>query len=181
MSTLEINKIIAAVLTAGVVAMMSGFIAEIVYEIEPLEEPAYKVVVGEEAEEAGPAAPAEAKIEPVAPLLAAADPGAGQKIAKKCTACHTLEQGGPHKIGPNLWNVVNRPIASAEGFSYSGALQEKADQTWSYQNLNAFLTKPKDWAAGTKMSFAGIKKAEDRAGLIAFLRTLSENPAPLPQ
>jgi cytochrome c len=112
-------------------------------------------------------------------LLAAADPAEGENVFKKCKACHTAEQGGANRVGPNLWNIVDRPKASHEGFSYSSALSGLGGE-WTYADLNAFLEKPKDFASGTKMSFAGLKKPEDRAAVIAYLRTLSDSPKPLP-
>jgi len=181
MSTLEINKIVAAVLTAGVVALATGFVTKIVFEHEAPEELAYRVSPGAGVAEAATQEAAPAGPESVAPLLAAADPSAGAKVSKKCAACHTLNKGGGTKIGPNLWNVVNRPIAATDGYSYSTALKGKTGETWSYDNLNVFLTKPKDWVPGTKMGFAGLKKIATRADLIAYLRTLSDTPAPLPE
>ena len=179
MSSLEINKIVAAVLLAGVVAMTSGFAASLLMSPHELAEPVYMVAsaTGDESAEVAslPAGP-----ESVLPLMAAADVGAGQTVAKKCTACHTFEEGGANKIGPNLWNTLGRQVASLGGFSYSGALQDKAGEAWSYDNLNAFLAKPKDWAPGTKMSFAGLKKVGDRAAIIAYMRSLSGSPVPLP-
>ncbi|MEO3427549.1 cytochrome c family protein [Pelagibius sp. CAU 1746] len=181
-SSLESNKIAAAVLTAGVVAMLSGFVAELLYHPQvELEENSYVVAVSE----GGPAeaAPADEgpSLEPIVPLLAAADPAAGEKVAKKCTACHSFDEGGPNKVGPNLYDLVNRPIGTHEGFGYSDDLAGMSGETWTYEHLNAFLAKPKDFAPGTKMSFAGLKKAGDRADLVAWLRTLSGNPAPLPE
>ena len=189
MSSIEINKIVGAVLTAGIVAVASGFVADLLYEPEMLEESVYKVATAESMAEgaAESAAPAESSetasgdADPFMTLLAAADAAAGQKALKKCTSCHNIDKGGPNKVGPNLWNIVNRRIGGAEGFSYSAALKDKAGEVWSYQNLDAFLAKPKDWAPGTKMAFAGIKKVEQRAALIAYLRTLSDSPAALPE
>ncbi len=185
MSNFENVKIIGAVLAVGILVMLSGFITELVYGPEQLEEHAYVVATGAEsaADQETKTAEPESKPEPeaVAALIAAADTGAGRKEAKKCTACHTTAKDGANKIGPKLWDIVGRPVASVAGFSYSGGLKKKAGETWSYANLDAFLTKPKDWAPGTKMAFAGIKDAARRAALIAFLRTLSDNPAPLPE
>lgn len=181
MSTLEVNKIVGAVLTAAVVAMMAGFIAEIVYHREAPEEHAYEVAVGEGAGPGEAAAPVEKAVEPVAPLLAAADPAEGEQVAKKCATCHTFDEGGANKIGPNLYGVVGRAVASHEGFKYSSALKDKSGETWTYENLVAFLTKPKDWAPGTKMTFPGLRKPEERAALLAYLREMSDAPPPLPQ
>ena len=125
-------------------------------------------------------APAEAAPPvPIASLLAGADTDRGVKVFKKCKACHTVEKGGKNKIGPNLWDVVNSESGKRAGFSYSKAMLAKGG-TWSYDSLGAFLAKPKAWLPGTKMAFAGLKKARDRAAVIAYLRTLSDSPAPLP-
>lgn len=179
MSTLEINKIIASVLTVGVVASLTAFLSEVLTHPHHLEEPVY-VVAGVSGGEAQEVAAVE-EIDDVAGMMAEADAAAGEKIAKKCTSCHTFEKGGPNKIGPNLWDVVNRQVASKGDFSYSATLAGMSGQRWSYHDLNEFLKKPKDYAPGTKMSFAGLKKVEDRANVLAFLRTLSDNPAPPPE
>ena len=112
-------------------------------------------------------------------LLSDSDVNKGQKISKKCVACHSFNEGGKNKVGPNLWNIVNRKMASVDGFKYSKALN-KMEKQWTYSNLNKFLIKPKSYVKGTKMNYAGLKKDSDRANIIAWLRTLSSNPAPLP-
>ena len=180
MSSLEMNKIAGAVLLAGVIAMSSGFIAELLSHHGKLAEPVY-VIAGSDDGDASGAAEADSGPESALPLLAAADPAAGEKVAKKCTACHTFDEGGANKIGPNLWNIVDRAIASSDGFSYSGALQDMASESWTYEALDGFLAKPKDWAPGTKMSFAGLSKVADRAALIVYMRGLSASPAALPE
>ena len=114
-------------------------------------------------------------------MLAAADVAAGKKSARKCSACHTFDEGGANKIGPNLWNIVNRPIASDGDFAYSKALKGKAGGTWTYEELDAFLAKPKAYAPGNKMTFPGFKKVGARADMIAYLRSLSGSPAALPE
>lgn len=178
MNSVEINKIVAAVLTAGVIAMTSGFVSQMLVKADELDKPAYlaaATVVEEPAQEE-----AEVLAVDMSVMMASAEEAAGKKVAKKCKACHTFDNGGANKVGPNLWNLVNRPIASVAGFGYSGALQGLAGEAWTYDALNGFLTKPKDYAPGTKMSFGGLRKPGDRANLIAYLRSFSDSPAPLP-
>ena len=112
-------------------------------------------------------------------LLEGADIAKGEKITKACAACHSFEKGGPVKQGPNLWNIVMADKAAAAGFDYSDALKEKGGK-WDYDSLNKFLWKPKKYASGTKMNFIGLKKPEDRAAIIAWLRQQADSPAALP-
>jgi len=116
---------------------------------------------------------------PILALLAEADIAAGMKLAKKCTACHVFEDGGKNKVGPVLWNIVNADKGAIDGFGYSAALAGFGG-AWDYSALNAFLYKPKAYIEGTKMNFAGLKKPQDRANMIAYLRSLSAAPAALP-
>ena len=176
--SLEGNKLVAAVLTAGIIGVGSAVFAGILYHPHHLEEPVFLVEAAAPAG-GGEAAPA-AEAQPIGALLASANAENGEKTAKKCAACHSFDKGGANKVGPNLWGVVNRPIAEHEGFSYSAALSEKKGQPWDYDHLNHFLTSPKAYAPGTKMSFAGISKDAERADVIAYLRSLSDDPAPLP-
>ncbi len=181
MDSIEVVKIVGALLAVALVVSLSSFITEQVYP-EPEAAPhAYAVIPS--AEPAEPEAPAAAQPEAtgIATLIAAAEPDAGEKLFRKCVICHSPDKDGKRKIGPNLWDVVEGPVAAAEGFAYSNALKEKSGETWSYDNLDAFLEKPKDWAPRTKMSFAGLKKPEQRAAVIAYLRSLSDSPAALPQ
>ena len=117
--------------------------------------------------------------EPISLLLASASVDKGQKIFKKCSSCHTYNKEGVNKVGPNLWNLINSPKANVEGFAYSKELAEFGGQ-WGYEELALFLYKPKEYIKGTKMNFSGLKKVQDRANLVLFLREQSENPAPLP-
>ena len=113
--------------------------------------------------------------------VASAEPALAKKVSRKCTACHTFEQGGKNKIGPNLYGVIGRNVAALDSFKYSNALKDRAGETWTYENLLAFLTKPKDWAPGNKMTFAGLRKEADRAAIIAFMRTYHDDPPALPE
>ena len=133
-------------------------------------------VAGAEQGAATAAAPVETDL---GTLLAAATPEKGEKVFGKCKACHTIEQGGKNAVGPNLYNVVGGPKAHMQGFAYSESLAARHGETWSYENLNAFLTSPKDYVAGTKMSFPGLKDPVDRANVIDFLKANTTNPPPL--
>jgi len=181
MASLELNKVAAGILTAGLVAMATGKIAGVLVKPEPLEKPAY--VVDTSAVASGASASAAASsgptLEPVMALLAAADVTKGQKVFKKCAACHTPDNGGANKVGPNLYGIVGADFGAKGGFSYSSALTGMGG-TWDYAALNAFLAKPKAYMPGTKMSFAGLKKVGDRAAVIAYLRSLADAPAALP-
>ncbi len=173
------NKIIGVVLMTGLIAMGSGFVADLLVAPQRLESSVYAVALPEAPSGGGAAEVQATGPEPVATMLAAADIVAGRKLSKKCGACHSFDKGGAKKAGPNLWDVVGRKLASVGGFGYSKALAGVGGE-WGYEELNGFLLKPKKFAPGTKMAFAGLKKAHDRANLIAWLRTLSDSPRPLP-
>jgi cytochrome c len=174
---MDINKTIGAVLLAGLLAMMTGIIAGI---LVPSEEAGHG---GEHVTAAAPAGgeaePATASIEPILPLLAGADPQAGQAVAKKCVTCHSFEKGGPAKVGPNLYGIVGAQRAAKEGFAYSQAIRGMGGE-WTYEELNKFIAAPRAYIPGTKMSFGGIKSTKDRGDLVAYMRTLADAPAPLP-
>ena len=177
---LLVNKIAAAVLTAALIAMTAGFIASFIYHPTELAQDAYVIEV-EESGTATAAAEEPAGPEPIAALLAAASVDDGQSVAKKrCGSCHKFEKDGKDGVGPALWNVVNADKGARAGFKYSSAMAG-FDGSWGYEELNQFIYKPNDYLPGTKMKFKGLKKTGDRANLIAYLRSLSDSPAPLPE
>ena len=166
---LENNKIFAAVLIAGIVAMLSGFVANKVVHSEDLAEDAYPVEVPETPVAGGPVAPQGP--DPIAELIAGADMAKGEKLSKACMACHSFDQGGPNKIGPNLYGVFGAKKAMHAGFAYSDAMKEHGGK-WDVDALNHFLWKPKKYVSGTKMNYIGMKKAEDRASIVKYLQSL---------
>ena len=171
------NTIAGWVLGAAIVALGATIVTGEMFHHERPEKMGYPiegvVLKGE-----GGAAAAEV---PIATLLAAADPAKGEQTFKKCTACHTINQGGPNGTGPNLWGVVGKPIGKhAAGFPYSPALAGKGGN-WDWENLNHWITSPRDFAPGTKMTFAGIGKGEERANVLAYLNTQTDSPMPLPK
>lgn len=183
MDSSELNKYLAGFLGTCFVVMSIAIVSDSIFAAPHPEKPGYAIEAAEGsgggAEAGGPAAE-----ESVLPLLAGANVQAGEAVHKKCVACHTTEKGGANKTGPNLWDVVNRPLASHEGFGYSAAMKEFSQGgsvKWDYEHLDKFLTSPKGFIKGTAMGFAGVKKTQERADLIAYLRTLSDNPAPLPE
>ncbi|WP_353643428.1 cytochrome c family protein [Mesorhizobium sp. WSM2239] len=182
MDSFEFNKLIGGLLGAVFIVFSISIASDAIFASPSPEKPGFIIEAAEEEPAGGaPAVPVE---EPIAVLLASANPEAGAAVFKKCTACHTVESGGANKVGPNLWNIVDRPLASHEGFAYSAAMKEFAQGgsvVWDYQHLSDFLASPKGYIKGTAMGFAGVKKPDERADLIAYLRTLSDNPAPLPE
>lgn len=178
-SSLELNKAVAAVLTAGITFMVAGIVGRMVVHPHRLEKPAIAIDTGAPAPGAGaPAAPAGP--EPIEALLASADVARGEQIAKRqCGACHTFTDGGRNGVGPNLYNIVGSPHGHIDGFSYSNALKGK-EGPWNYDELNHWLFKPNTYAPGTRMAYAGLSNTQQRADLIAFLRSLSADPKPLP-
>lgn len=164
---MEANKILAAVLVAGIIAMLAGFISHRLVKSESLPENAYKIeVAAAPAAAGGKAAPTSA--EPIKGLMAKADVAQGEKISKICGSCHTFGKGEPNRVGPNLAGIVGKARAQAAGFSYSDAMKAKGG-AWDEESLNQFLWNSKAFVPGTKMGFAGLKKPEDRAALIKWL------------
>jgi cytochrome c len=177
MSGLEFNKIAASVLVAGLVAMVVGTMTDALYQPqEKLDKRGFQVEVTEDSASGG--APTEEEVK-IGQLMSSADAAKGKDYSSKCAVCHNFEEGKGMKIGPDLWEVIGRPKAKVEGFTYSSAMLAKGGD-WSYEDLYHFLKSPRKFIPGTKMSFAGFGKKEDVANVIAYLRSLSANPKPLP-
>jgi cytochrome c len=163
------------VLFAGIVALGTSIVSGLYFNQERPEKMGYPIE-GVVVEGEGAAEPAK----PIEFYLASADPAAGEQVFKKCAACHNADKGGANQLGPNLWGVIGEPIGKgANGFAFSDALSGKGG-TWNWDNLAEWLTSPKAFAPGTKMTFAGLGKPEDRANVIAFLNTHSDSPLPMP-
>lgn len=177
--SLEFNKAAAAVLTAGITFMIAGLVGDAL--VSPPRQYQAAIATGAPPPAQATAAPAAPALDPIAPLLASANVDNGRQVAQRlCASCHTLNQGGNNGVGPNLWGIVGANHARVAGFNYSAANRALADKPWGYEELNAFLQRPATAMPGTRMAFAGIANAQQRADVIAFLRTLDANPKPLP-
>jgi cytochrome c len=179
MDSFEWNKIIGAVLGTAIFIFVVRVVAENIYEPEKPAKPGYVVEGVVENAGGGTAAPVEEAMPDWGTVLAKADVAAGKAVSAKCEACHDLSSAKTTKIGPPLFGVVDRPRASIAGFSYSGAMKAKGG-SWTYDELFKFLKSPQAYITGTKMSFAGDSKVDDRINLIAFLRTNADAPAAIP-
>jgi cytochrome c len=181
MYTHEMNKIAMAVLGSVFILFGVNLLAEAIFHEEHPEKPGYAIAATESGGGKEEATADAATLEPVSPLLAAADVKAGETVAKKCVSCHAFEKGAAKKVGPALFGIVQNDIAAASGFAYSAGMKEfAAGKKWTYEDLNGFLANPKKYVKGTAMGFAGVKDVKERANLIAWLRTQSDSPAPLP-
>ena len=173
MSSFEWNKIIASVLTAMIVAMVTGILASEIVRPKRVEQPVY-VPPGAEAgaKPAAPAPQAAATVEPIEPVMAKADPKHGEQVAKVCLQCHSFDKGGPNKIGPALYGIMEENIAAVPNYQFSQALLAHKDEKWDQDKLNVWLYRPQDFAKGTKMTFPGLPKVQDRADVVAYLESL---------
>ena len=178
MDSFELNKIIGASLGTCLILLATSFTAGALFTPVMPAKPGFEMAVKEAAPSAAKEAAA-APSEPIEKLLQTASVDKGAAAAKKCAACHSLEKNGGNKVGPNLWGVVDRDRASVPGFNYSAAMKAKGGK-WTYDELNQFITNPKGYIPGTAMGFAGIQKDSERADVIDYLHTLSDNPVPLP-
>jgi len=179
MNSFELNKILGAILGTCLITLALNIGAGAIFAPEKPAKPGYNIAVKEQGEgEKGGAA--KEPDQPIETLLAKASAEKGQATARQCQACHTFEKGGPNRVGPNLWGIVNRQRASEAGFNYSAAMKSKGG-TWTFEDLNKFLANPRGYIAGTNMTFAGLSRAEQRADVIDYLHTLADNPVPLPK
>jgi len=178
MDSFEVNKILGAILGTCLGILAINIAAGAIFAPEKLAKPGYEAAVPEQAPSGTPAE--QEKQQPIEQLLANADMKRGENSAKKCQACHTFNKGGRNLVGPNLWGVVGRPRASEPGFNYSAAMKAKGGN-WTIEELNQFITNPRGSIPGTNMTFAGISRGSERADVIAYLNSLSDNPAPLPK
>ena len=178
-----VNMGVGALLGTVFVLMTVSITSEGIFHAEVPEKEGYAIVAEGASEGEAGAEAATAAATPIATLLASADAAAGETVFKKCVSCHTADKGGANKVGPNLFGIVERPVASHEGFGYSAAMTgfaQGGSVTWTYDNLSHFLAAPKKFIAGTAMGFAGLKKEDERANLITYLRTLADTPVALP-
>ena len=182
MDSFEFNKVAGAVLGTALGVMALGIIADIIYAPGKPTKPGYEIAVAEGGGEAA-GAPAGGAVQPIAMRLAMADAKSGETSAKACLGCHTLAKGQPKKQGPNLYGVVGGPAAHMEGFNYSPALLERRQKgiNWTFEELDKFMEAPRAYVPGTAMGFAGLKKPDQRANVIAYLNQNSDSPQPLPQ
>ena len=179
MDSFEINKIIAAVLLVALLVIGIGKISDIIFYVKKPETPGYSVEVQQVASTSSSTAEVtEEKID-IAALMALGDAVSGEKIFKKCAACHSIVKDGKNKIGPALYNVVGRKIGGVADYKYSKALVAYGKE-WNFEELNGFLIKPAKWIKGTKMAYAGLRKEKDRASVIKYLNENSDSPLSLP-
>jgi cytochrome c len=179
MNSFELNKVLGAILGTCLILLALNIGAGALFAPTKPAKPGFAIAVKAEGETAK--APAKAPEKPIAVLLASANVDKGKNIAKQCGACHTFEKGGPNRVGPNLWNIVEDERGKDRGgFNFSAAMKAKGGE-WTYEELNKFLTNPRGYIPGTAMTFAGISNDQQRADVIAYLHTLSDNPKPLPK
>ena len=180
MDSFELNKIIAAVLLVALIIIGIGKLSDVVFYVEKPKTPGYVVEV-EQAVTTSTESKSDISVEKVdiAALMALGNLTHGEKVFKKCAACHSIVKGGKNNIGPALYNVVNRQVGVVNDYKYSKALSGY-EKNWTFEELNGYLIRPAKWIKGTKMAFAGLKKEKDRASVILYLNQNSDNPLPLP-
>ena len=179
MDSFEINKIVAAILMVALLVIGISKISDIVFHVEKPKKPGYVVEVEQVASSSSSEIEKSEEIIDIAALMALGEISHGEKVFKKCAACHSIAKGGKNNIGPALYNVVGRKVGVVSDYKYSKALSGY-DKEWTFEELNGYLIKPAKWIKGTKMAFAGLRKEKDRASVIKYLNQNSDNPLPLP-
>tara|TARA_B110001450_G_C17314467_1_gene356829 strand:+ start:9 stop:548 length:540 start_codon:yes stop_codon:yes gene_type:complete len=179
MDSFELNKIIAAILIVALLVIGLGKVADIVFHVNKPEKLGYRVEIENQSTTGTPEVTNVAEKVDIAALMAQGDIASGEKIFKKCAACHSINNGGPNKIGPALYSVVGRKVGGVPDYKYSKALASY-NKDWTFEELNGFLKKPATYLKGTKMSYAGLRKEKDRASIIKYLNQNGDNPTPLP-
>ena len=182
MDSFEINKIIAAVLLTVLILIGIGKFTDILFHVEKPKESAYKIEGLDIASISTSSSEMVTKIVEevdIKALLALGDLGHGEKVFKKCSACHMIASGGKNMIGPNLWSVIGRTAGSVSDYKYSKAMVAYGKE-WTFEEMNSYLIKPQAYVKGTKMAFAGLRKEKDRASVILFMNSKSSNPKLLP-
>jgi len=179
MDSFELNKIIAAILMVVLLVIGLGKIADGVFHVEKPKNPGYQIEVESQLTSATSQATEMVEKINITAVMALGDIASGEKIFKKCAACHSINKGGKNKIGPALYNVVGRAVGGVDNYKYSKTLASY-DKEWTFEELNGFLTKPSSYLKGTKMSYAGLRKEKDRASVIKYLNQNSDSPKLLP-
>ena len=180
MDSFELNKIIAAILMVALLIIGIGKLSDAIFHVEKPKTPGYSVEIEQATVVSSQTnlQPTEEKVD-IAALIAMGDIATGEKVFKKCAACHSILKGGKNNIGPALYNVVGRDVGAVDDYKYSKALAAYG-KAWTFEELNGYLLKPAKWIKGTKMAFAGLRKEKDRASVILYLNQNSDNPLPLP-
>jgi len=179
MDSFEINKIVAAVLMVALLIIGIGKLSNIIFHVEKPKTPGYAIEVEQVTTVSSTTKKAVEEKVDIAALMAMGDITLGEKVFKKCAACHSIVKGGKNNIGPALYNVVGRKTGAVADYKYSKALAS-FDKEWTLEELNGYLIKPAKWVKGTKMAFAGLRKEKDRASVIKYLNQNSDNPVTLP-
>ena len=179
MDSFEINKIVAAVLMVALLVIGIGKLSDVIFHVEKPKTPGYSVEVETTTTISTTVSKSEEEMVDISSLMAMGDIAHGEKVFKKCAACHSIAKGGKNAIGPALYNVVGRKIGAIDDYKYSKALAAY-DKNWTFEELNGFLIKPAKWIKGTKMAFAGLRKEKDRASVILYMNSKSNSPKPLP-
>jgi cytochrome c len=179
MDSFEINKVVAAILMVALLVIGIDKVSDLVFHVEKPKTPGYSVDIDQVVTASASNLELEEEKIDIAAFMAMGDLTVGEKVFKKCAACHSIVKGGKNNIGPALYNVVGRQIGVVNDYKYSKALSGYGKE-WTFEELNGYLTKPAKWIKGTKMAFAGLRKEKDRASVILYLNQNSDNPLPLP-